>query len=143
MNLPFFSKLQPKQMIQQLAGALDKAKLDVEEAIKKQVSAEWILKLFNQQGDAIERLWSPCAHMNAVIGSDEWRECYRQGISLLSAFDTYLHQNKALYQLLDKSQDKLTAGFSKMREDFLLNCRLSGIDLDADKKSKLNNSLKN
>ena len=124
-------------MIQQLAGELDKAKLDVEEAIKNQVSAEWILQLFNQQGDVIERLWSPCAHMNAVIGSDEWRECYRQGISLLSAFDTYLHQNKALYQLLDKSQDKLTAGFSKMREDFLLNCRLSGIDLDADKKKKV------
>ena len=138
MQLPHFLQLDPNTIPNQLEDMLIKFRHDMTEAIKNQQSLVYLLDLLNQHGLLIEKFWSPCAHLNAVIGSKQWRDCYGKCLPLLTAYDTFIHQNEALYKLMkDSDQSGLTTEQKKMLDDFLLNCRLSGIGLSNDKRQQV------
>jgi oligopeptidase A len=140
MHLPRFSKLQPHSVLSQLTQLIElfKQQISTHLSLETSPSAEKILKILNEQGEELEQFWSPCAHLNAVIGSPEWRECYSQCLPLLNDYDTFIHQNLSLYQAL-KSADiqSLSATEKKLRDDFLLNCELSGINLDDSNRQRV------
>jgi oligopeptidase A len=138
MKLPLFRQLQPTLIPAQLEQMLIKFRQEMTEAIESQQSLIFMLNLLNQHGLMIEQFWSPCAHLNAVIGSDEWRDCYSKCLPLLTAYDTFIHQNEALYNLMNHADQKhLSLEQKKMLDDFLLNCRLSGIGLSDDKRQQV------
>jgi oligopeptidase A len=138
MQLPSFQTLNPAEIPGALQHLLEKQRHELITMISTQQTGLDILHLFNAQGHALELFWSPCSHLNAVIGSDDWRECYAACLPMLSAHDTFIHQNTDLYRILkDMDTKTLSPGLKKMQEDFLVSCELSGIGLSKDKSERL------
>ena len=85
--------------------------------------------------DELERLWSPVAHLHAVINSPSLRDCYDACLPQLSAYDAALGHHYPLYkaiQSIDRSM--LDAVQDKIIENTLRDFTLSGIALiDSDK----------
>lgn len=87
--------------------------------------------------DALERFWSPFSHLNGVMDSKPLRECYESCLPLLSAYETAVGQNQALYEAI-KSIDRhsLNAIQKKIIDDNLLSFELSGVALSKEKKKR-------
>jgi len=126
--MPQFSSLNPELAPEQLALLLQNHKTELEHHIT-QSSAPKLLRILNNHANELEKFWSPLSHLNSVIGSDAWRNCYQQCLPLLTEHDIFVHQNHALFIKLQACNDELTIGEQKMLQDFLLNCQLSGINL--------------
>lgn len=140
MHLPVFSQLKPQLIASQLTQIIDEFKQQILQhlSLESGLSAKKILALLDEQGEKLEQFWSPCGHLNAVIGSDDWRNCYTQCLPLLSAYDTFIHQNSELYQALNLAGEQgLNATEKKIRNDFLLSCKLSGIDLNENSRQRV------
>ncbi len=138
MKFPSFQNLDPQNIQQQLQILLDDCRQKMLTGLEASQDASSLLTVLNEQGDRIERFWSPCGHLNAVLGSDAWRQCYGECLPLLTAYDTFIHQNEQLYQALDDADvTPLSVSQQKMREDFLLSCRLSGIGLPTEKRQSV------
>jgi oligopeptidase A len=138
MQLPSFQTLNPAEIPGKLQQLLEKQRHELMTMITTQQTGLDILHLFNVQGHALELFWSPCSHLNSVIGSEAWRECYTACLPMLSAHDTFIHQNEDLYRILKNmdTQD-LSPGLKKMQEDFLISCELSGIGLSEAKRKRV------
>jgi oligopeptidase A len=131
-----FSNLQSSLVPEQLKTLLDEHRKNLEHKIEES-NAQDLLKLLNAQGNQLEQFWSPVSHLNSVIGSADWRECYQACLPLLTANETFIYQNQALFEKLKNTQEQLSPGEFKMREDFLLACQLSGIHLNAQQRKKV------
>lgn len=133
-----FSKLFPQDIPNQLEQMLVHHHEKLETAILQQ-NTQTLLDLLNRQANELEKFWSPVGHLNAVLGSDEWRECYQKCLPLLTAHETWIYQNQDLYEQLKNCQQTRSAGEEKMRQDFLLSCQLSGINLPVEKRLQVKN----
>lgn len=131
-----FTNLQAHLFPQQLKDLLDQARQELEKKIPTE-NVRDLLALLNLQGNQLEQFWSPVSHLNSVIGSPEWRECYQACLPLLTAHETFVYQNQDLFEKLKNCQEPLIPGEAKMREDFLLACQLSGIALSAQDRKKV------
>ncbi|HBB52701.1 MAG TPA: hypothetical protein DCZ80_02200 [Legionellales bacterium] len=114
-----FTNLQAHLFPQQLKDLLDQARQELEKKIPTE-NVRDLLALLNLQGNQLEQFWSPVSHLNSVIGSPEWRECYQACLPLLTAHETFVYQNQDLFEKLKNCQEPLIPGEAKMREDFLL-----------------------
>jgi len=137
MQGPQFKRLDPKQIPQQLQSLLTNFRQDLDDLVTNKAAVNRLLECLDQQGQAIECLFSPCAHLKNVIGSADWRECYRQCQPMLTDYDTFVHQHLGLYQALQDAEHPLHPEQQKMRSDFLLNCQLAGIDLPDQQRAQV------
>lgn len=103
MELPTFQRLNPKLIPSQLKKIIEKHQFEILENLKQSKPACILFDILNKQASELEKFWSPCAHLNAVIGSDEWRDCYSECLPMLSAHETFIHQNEDLYRVLKNS----------------------------------------
>jgi oligopeptidase A len=138
MELPAFQRLNPKLIPSQLKKIIEKHQSEILENLTQSKSDLMLLEILNKQAYELEKFWSPCSHLNAVIGSDEWRDCYAKCLPILSAHDTFIHQNEDLYKVLKNSNlDKCSEPQKKMLEDFIVNCELSGIALPKEDRKRV------
>lgn len=138
MNLPSFSQLDPLQIPVKLKSLLQNFQQDLNQKLDNQAVPLDLLMLIDRQGDELERFWSPCGQLNAVIGSELWRNCYSECVPQLTAYDTFLHQNERLYEYLNQADKSVfTSTQKKICEDFLIGCRLSGIGLSKEKREEV------
>ena len=133
-----FQALDAKVIPHQLQALLKHQQQQIEQEIQS-YDAKALLGLLNRLGNDLEKFWSPVAHLNSVLGSEAWRDCYQQCLPLLTAHETFIYQNQDLYKKLKDSHEKFTIGETKMQKDFLLGCQLSGIDLPLDKRQEVKN----
>lgn len=100
-----------------------------------------LVEPLEEEDDRLSKAWSPVAHLNAVLNSDELRQAYTNSIAKLTAYSTEVGQNKALcdaYQALANSDEfaQLTLEQRTTVEHALRDFRLAGVDLpEADKKT--------
>ncbi|WP_092487152.1 M3 family metallopeptidase [Candidatus Ichthyocystis hellenicum] len=90
----------------------------------------------------IESFWSPVAHLNAVMSTEEWRNAFNESNPLIVSFFTRLQQNHDLYKkyiALSQSPDFGKLGQAKRRiiELSIKNFELSGVNLPKEKQKKL------
>lgn len=96
-----------------------------------------LMRPLEDMDDELERFWSPLSHLHAVVNSPALRDCYEACLPKLSAYETAIGHNQALYmavksintQMLDKTQCKII-------EDTLRDFALSGIALSAEHKHR-------
>lgn len=89
----------------------------------------------------LHRVWSPAAHLNAVMNSPAIRKAYNACLPILSDYDTELGQNTALQQRYlalrhGTAWPNYSAAQQKLIEDALRDFHLTGVDLPADKKAR-------
>lgn len=91
--------------------------------------------------NALERMWSPVSHLNAVKDSDELRVAYEACLPKLTEYGTQISQDKRLYEgyLSIKESDAFTLlslSQQKVIDNALRDFRLAGVDLPQQKKSR-------
>ncbi len=140
--LPSFSSIQFSEVESQLDHMLSVANEKITQ-LEQVESPDWDnfiypLDLINND---IQRFWSPVRHLNSVMNSDKVREVYNACRSKLSAWQTEIGQNRALFEKTSQiAEGQLMAGLStgqqKAITDSLLGFRLGGVSLEGEQKER-------
>ena len=142
-NLPPFSEIKPEHVEPAIDQLLTEARALVEEklATTEQYNWENLIEPLEQAEDKINKAWSPVSHMNSVVNNDELREAYNACLPKLSEYATEMGQNDGLfkaYQAIAESPEykNLDIAQKKIIDNAIRDFRLSGIDLDDEKKER-------
>ncbi len=142
-GLPAFESIEASH----IEPAIDQILLENREAVKSLLSTtkdyNWdnLLQKFEDMDDHLNKAWSPASHLHSVADNDQLREAYNACLPKLSDYSTEMGQNENLfhaYETIANSDDyeSLSAAQKKIIKNALRDFRLSGIDLDDEKKER-------
>jgi oligopeptidase A len=141
--LPLFSQIRPEHVEPAIDQLLAEARAVVEQQLKATDRYTWknLIEPIENIEDKLNKAWSPVSHMNSVVNSDALREAYNACLPKLSEYSTEMGQNEALfkaYRAIAESDEyhSLDTAQKKIIQNALRDFRLSGIDLDAEKKRR-------
>lgn len=141
--LPLFSKIKPEHIEPAIDQLLEEARSVVKQHLEATQNYTWenLIEPLENVEDKLNKAWSPVSHMNSVVNSDELREAYNACLPKLSEYSTEMGQNEALfnaYLTIAKSDEfaSLDTAQQKIVHNALRDFRLSGIDLDNEKKQR-------
>lgn len=137
--LPEFTSIEINTFAARLDALLQANLQQIKAVLATKASFTWdnLMWPLEDMDDAIERFWSPFAHLHAVVNSPALRKCYQSCLPKLSAYDSAVGHNQALYnaiQSLDKAA--LDSIQLKIVDDALRDFELSGVALSAENKHR-------
>lgn len=136
-QLPQFSTIDPITFPKRLGDLLEKNLAAIDALLAPGQAYTWdnVMTPLEVMDDALERFWSPLSHLHAVVNSKELRTSYKACLPLLSAYESKIGHNRALYEAIAAiDAAALNATQQKILTDSLLDFRLSGVALSAEKK---------
>ncbi|MGZ5599314.1 MAG: oligopeptidase A [Methylobacter sp.] len=141
--LPMFSKIKPEHVVPAIDQLLAEARSSVEQHLQATQHYTWenLIEPLENVDDKLNKAWSPVSHMNSVVNSDELRDAYNACLPKLSAYSTEMGQNETLfkaYRFIAESDEfaTLDTAQQKIIRNALRDFKLSGIDLDDEKKQR-------
>lgn len=141
--LPLFSQIKPEHIVPAIDQLLAEARSCVDRHLQATQHYTWenLVEPLENMDDKLNKAWSPVSHMNSVVNSDELREAYNACLPKLSAYSTEMGQNEALFKayrhIADSEEFKtLDTAQQKIVNNALRDFKLSGIDLDNEKKQR-------
>ncbi|WP_027148858.1 oligopeptidase A [Methylobacter tundripaludum] len=142
-TLPMFSRIKPEHIVPAIDQLLAEARSSVEQHLQATQHYTWknLIEPLEDVDDKLNKAWSPVSHMNSVVNSDELRDAYNACLPRLSAYSTEMGQNEALfkaYRFIADSDEfaTLDTAQQKIIRNALRDFKLSGIDLDNEKKQR-------
>ncbi|MFA6161831.1 MAG: oligopeptidase A [Methylobacter sp.] len=142
-TLPMFSQILPEHIVPAIDQLLAEARTAVEQHLQATQTYTWknLIEPLENVEDRLNKAWSPVSHMNSVVNSDELRDAYNACLPKLSAYSTEMGQNEALfkaYRFIAESDEFTTLDIAQQKiiRNALRDFRLSGIDLDDEKKQR-------
>ena len=139
--LPLFSEIKPEHIEPAISQLLAEARAVVDQQLQATSQYTWnnLVEPLEEAEDKLNKAWSPVSHLNSVVNSDELREAYNACLPMLSAYSTEMGQNTQLcnaYQMLVDSDEfkTLEPAQQKVLNNALRDFKLSGVDLESDKK---------
>lgn len=113
-------------------------------ALLNQATFTWdnLMRPMEDMDDDLQKIWSPFAHMHAVVETEALRKAYNDTQPLLTEYHTELSQNEKLYQAVEQiahSADfaRLDPAQHKIIEHEIRDFKLSGVNLPKDKKDRM------
>ncbi|MDD5359619.1 MAG: M3 family metallopeptidase [Sulfurovaceae bacterium] len=94
------------------------------------------IKILEDIDEELNIFFTPLSHLNSVMNNDENQKIYEEALPILSAFQTKLSHNNALYEKLKRilaNSDEQKRVIDENIKDF----KLSGIDLPQKTKERL------
>ena len=140
--LPLFSTINSDTLTSQINQLLQSNLEKINRLIKQAQPFTWLnlMQPLEEIQNELERIWSPFAHLHAVVNSDAKRECYQACLPLLSAYESAIGQNQALYHAIQAiDQNTLNPTQQKIVQDSLRDFKLSGVNLPPAHKKRLEN----
>lgn len=137
-QLPLFHSLEIKTFESQLQRLLAK-NLQKIETLTTLTHPTWdtLMRPLEDMQNDLERFWAPLSHLHAVMQTPELRACYAACLPHLSAYQSALGQNQALYETVKKMDTvHLNAAQQKILNDQLRDFILSGVALSAEHKKR-------
>lgn len=138
-SLPSFSSIDLEEFPKQLERLLKTNLERIDGLLSSHTQFDWdnLMRPLEEMDDALERLWSPLSHLHSVMNSQPLRDCYQACLPKLSAYESKVGHNQALYNAV-KSLDKsaLNATQVKIVEDALRDFELAGVALSQEKKAR-------
>ncbi|SJM95979.1 oligopeptidase A [Crenothrix polyspora] len=141
--LPLFSKIKPKHVEPAIDQLLAKARAVVKQHLQATGDYTWenLIDPLENVDDKLNKAWSPVSHLNSVLNNDELRAAYNACLPKLSQYGTEMGQNADLFnayrKIAESEQFKtLDIAQQKIITNALRDFKLSGVDLDADKKQR-------
>lgn len=138
-SLPSFTDLDIPGFADRLAAQLTHNLSQIECLLRESRPFTWdnLMRPLDDMDNELERLWSPIAHLHAVMNSPVLRDCYEACLPKLSAYESAVGHNKALYEaicsldttILDEVQRKIV-------KDTLRDFILAGVSLEANDKKR-------
>lgn len=99
------------------------------------------VKEIEEMEDRLELEFTQISHLNSVNNSEETQKIYADLLPVITEYSTKMSQDKRLFDVYRQIKDQESANLdleqNKVLDDALLSFRLSGIDLDEEKKSRL------
>jgi oligopeptidase A len=142
-KLPMFSQIKPEHVVPAIDQLLAEARSSVEQHLQTTQNYTWenLIAPLEDVDDKLSKAWSPVSHMNSVVNSDELRDAYNACLPKLSAYSTEMGQNEALfkaYRFIAESDEFATLDIAQQKiiRNALRDFKLSGIDLDNEKKQR-------
>lgn len=142
-TLPLFSKIKPEHVEPAIDQLLAEARMAVKQHLQATSDYTWenLIDPLENTDDKLNKAWSPVSHINSVLNSDEWRAAYNACLPKLSQYGTEMGQNAELFnayrKIAESAQFKtLDISQQKIITNALRDFKLSGVDLDADKKQR-------
>ncbi len=142
-KLPMFSQIKAEHIVPAIDRLLAEARSSVEQHLQATQHYTWenLIEPLENVEDKLNKAWSPVSHMNSVVNSDELRDAYNACLPKLSAYSTEMGQNEALfkaYRFIEGSDEfaSLDIAQQKIIRNALRDFKLSGIDLDNEKKQR-------
>lgn len=141
--LPLFSQIKPEHVEPAIDQLLADARATVEIHLQATKNYTWenLIEPLENADDRLGKAWSPVSHLNSVVNNDALRDAYNACLPKLSAYSTEMGQNEALfnaYRFIAESPEfsTLTVAQQKIISNALRDFKLSGIDLDNEKKQR-------
>lgn len=138
-KLPNFSNFNPTSFPEHFKALLKQNLTSIDTLLKTNTHFTWdnLMHPLDDLDDMLSKTWAPLGHLNAVMHSPALREAYQACLPELSAYESAIHHNQALFQAikaldtstLDTTQKKIIAD---TRRDF----ELAGVALPADTQAR-------
>ncbi len=142
-TLPLFSQIKPEHIEPAIDQLLAEARAVVEKQLQASTDYSWenLIEPIENAEDRLNKAWSPVSHMNSVVNNDALRDAYNACLPKLSEYSTEMGQHEQLFNAYRQIAESaafvtLDQAQRKIIENALRDFRLSGIDLDADKKQR-------
>ncbi|MBD3647749.1 MAG: M3 family metallopeptidase, partial [Pseudomonadales bacterium] len=141
-ELPPFDRIEPAHMVPAIDQIIADNRAGIDQLIESgERNWDGFVHPLEELEDRLRQAWSPISHLKSVMSSDEIREAYNKGLSMLTEYQTELGQNRDLfdaYDQLKKSDDyyNLTAAQKKVIDNAIRDFRLSGVDLPEGDKAR-------
>ena len=114
---------------------------EIEKLLNKKPKYSDFVKSFEKLEDDLDLEFTQISHLNSVNNSEQSQEIYAQLLPIITEYSTKLSQDKRIFDLYktikDEESESLTQEQNKVLDDTILDFKLSGIDLDEDKKKRL------
>ena len=141
--LPLFSQIKPEHVEPAIDQLLADARATVEQHLIATKNYTWenLIEPLENADDKLGKAWSPVSQLNSVVNNDELRDAYNACLPKLSAYSTEMGQNEALfnaYRFIAESPKYSTLSLAQQKiiSNALRDFKLSGIDLDNEKKQR-------
>ncbi len=140
-GLPPFSLIQPEHVEPAIDQLLSECRSGTEQLLDSNQEFSWInlVEPLEILDDRLSRAWSPVSHMNSVVNSEPLRAAYNACLPKLSEYSTEMGQNERLfnaYKYIREHDPNLDQAQQKSLDNALLDFKLSGVDLPAEKKAR-------
>ncbi len=142
-GLPLFSQITPEQILPAVQRAIKDNKALIEEKLTNLTHFTWdnFINVLDEAEDHLAKLWSPVAHMNAVVSNDELRQAHDACLPLFAEYGTFVGQHKGLYEAYLSIAESpefadLKVEQQKVVTNALRDFKLAGIALPEDKKQR-------
>src|SRR5689334_19150873 len=127
-GLPTFSSIRPEHVEPAIRAQIDTGRRLLDKLLAAGAYTwEALVVPLEEQQHRLNRTWSPVSHLNGVLNSDELRAAYNHCLPLLTAWNTDLAQNEALYRpyqhLLDNRGPQLNGAQRKLLQNALRDFR--------------------
>lgn len=143
-TLPAFSNIKPESIVTNLQARLNLNRETLKGLLAQASPFTWenLMQPLEDMSDALSQLWSPIAHLHAVMESPALRTVYNEALPLLTQYQTELSQNETLYQAIlylstQPNYAALSAAQHKIIENALRDFKLAGVNLSLEKKERL------
>lgn len=142
LNRPSFKNIQPDQIEAMIDHLLQQNRTQIAEIIKaNQTSYAELVNAMEDLDVRLNNLWGVISHLHSVQNSEAMRKPYENALQKITEYGLEINQNETLYQqylTLKKSAEfaSLSPAKQKVLNDILLDFELSGVNLDADKKTQ-------
>ena len=140
--LPRFTAIRPEHVEPAVDATLAANRAAIELlAVVESPAWDSFVQPIEDMNERLSRLWSPVAHLNAVMNNDVLRAAYNACLPKLSAYGTDLKQDERLYRAYKAVAARpdyvtLSVAQKKIIENILRDFRLSGAELNATDKAR-------
>jgi len=136
--LPKFSQLDIEKIPQQLSETFKKHLQQLEQILldaKGHYTWENLIYPLDLMGDEWHKLIGPLGHLNSVKNTENVRKSYTACLPILAEYGLAFGQHKKLFEAVKALHDspvyaELSSARKKIIDDYLLDFKLSGIDLN-------------
>ena len=142
-GLPPFSQITPEHVEPAIDQLLNECRAGVKQLLSDNSHYAWdnLVDPMEAMDDRLSRAWSPVSHLNAVVNSEALREAYNACLPKLSEYGTEMGQNEDLFRAYSQIADgeeyeKLDTAQRKIIDNALRDFRLSGVELDVEKRER-------
>ena len=142
-GLPRFSEIKPEHVAPALESLLAEARAERERLLTGPDRYSWqsLVQPLEDVNEKVQRMWSPVAHMNAVVNTDELRKQYDACLPKLSAYSSEVAQDERLYaaykHIAESAEyNSLDTAQRKIIDNTLRDFRLAGAELDRKNKER-------
>src|SRR5487761_2472784 len=138
--LPRFGEIRAEHVLPAITGLLECNRAQLEALLAAPVTTfRSLVEPLEESQHELAAGWSQVSHLNAVLNSPDLRAAYNACLPLLSAWQTDLAQNEALYracQRIAETDHSLDATQRRVLEHRLREFRLAGVGLDPERKAR-------